>query len=393
MAKIYDMKQERAKLTASIRELMDKYDDKEITAEDKVILEKLEGDFDILNAKITTEEKQLDRERAAGEIEDKLQNKDKLKDNLFARALSGNMTHMQEYRNSMDLGIDTQSGNLTAPMEFVQELIKGLDNILFMRNIAKTIGPIGAAQSLGFPYRITEAGDVTWSGEIVAAGEETTVTYGRREFKPQKLAKLVKLSRTLMQHAPMAESTILNEILYRLSAAQENAYMSGDGVAKPLGIFTASADGISTVRDVSAGNTATTVTFDGLIEAKYSLKEQYLRGAEWVMHRNLAKMLAKIKDKDDQYIWQPSVALGQPDLLLGKPTHMSEYAPNTYATGLYAAVLGNFRLGYWICDANNVNIQVLNELYAVTNQIGYIVDYFGDGAPVINEAFARVKMG
>jgi hypothetical protein len=34
---------------------------------------------------------------------------------------------------------------------------------------------------------------------------------------------------------------------------------------------------------------------------------------------------------------------------------------------------------------------VLRELYSLTNQIGYLVDYFGDGAPVLPEAFVRVK--
>jgi HK97 family phage major capsid protein len=103
-------------------------------------------------------------------------------------------------------------------------------------------------------------------------------------------------------------------------------------------------------------------------------------------------MLAKIKDRDGQYVWMPSVRDGQPDLLLGKPVNMSEYAPNTFTTGLYAAVYGNFDF-YWICDADAMTVQVLDQPYATKNQIGYIWDYFGDGMPVIGEAFARVKLG
>ena len=71
---------------------------------------------------------------------------------------------------------------------------------------------------------------------------------------------------------------------------------------------------------------------------------------------------------------------------------MSEYAPNTYTTGKYAAVFGDFKY-YWICDADILTVQVLNELYAPNNQIGYLYNYFGDGAPVVGEAFARVKLG
>ena len=54
---------------------------------------------------------------------------------------------------------------------------------------------------------------------------------------------------------------------------------------------------------------------------------------------------------------------------------------------------GDFKTGYWICDSDGLYIKVLNELYSEYNEIGYIINYFGDGAPVLPGAFARVKMG
>jgi HK97 family phage major capsid protein len=395
MAKIFEMKQNRAELTAQIRALMDKYDGAEMTAEDKGILAKMEGDFDALGARIDAEEKQLARERAAGEVADENDRKptDKARE-LFAQALGGSAEAIREFRNaSSTLGSDAQAGYLTAPVQFVQKLIKGLDDQVFIRGLSTVVGPIGAAQSLGFPVLTTDASDAEWTTEVAQAGEETTIAFGRREFKPNRLAKRIKISDTLMRHAPMAEETILSRLRYKLGVAQEQAYMTGDGSNKPLGIFTAHDDGIPTTRDVSTGNTATTVTFDGLLNAKYSLKQGYQRGASWIMHRDLVKALTKIKDGDGQYVWQPSVQFGTPDMLLGAPVHMSEFAPNTYTTGLYAAVYGDFKAGYWVCDADQVYLKVLNELYAEYNQIGYVVHYFGDGAPVLPEAFARVKMG
>lgn len=393
--KIIELKQERAQITASIRAIMNEFEGKDMDQAKKDEIAKMEARFDSLNDQINREEKQLERERAAGQIIDDSVPTPKKREvrELFAKALSGEPNHIQEYRNALSLGTDPTAGYLTAPVQFVQELIKGLDNILFMRQISKVVGPIGAAQSLGFPYRSVEAADATWVGENIAAPEEVTLEYGRREFKPQKMAKIIKVSKTLVQHAPMAEGVVRDEMLYRIAAGAENAYMNGNGTAQPLGIFVAHASGIPTTRDVATDNTATAVTFDGLQNAKYSLKQQYLANAQWVMHRDLCKMLAKIKDGEGQYIWQGSVAAGQPDTLLGKPVNMSEYAPNTYTANQYAAVFGDFRNGYWICDADNITIQVLKELYAVNNQIGYLFEYFGDGAPVLPEAFARVKMG
>jgi HK97 family phage major capsid protein len=393
MAKIFELQQARAGVTQNIRALMDKFADAEMTAEDKQELARMEAEFDGLNAKIATEQKQLDRERAAGEIADQVPEprKNAVRE-LFAKALTGDPQHMTAYKNELKLTTDAAAGYLTAPVEFVQDLIKGLDDFLFMRQISKVVGPIGAAQSLGFPSRTTGAADATWVSEITTAPEEASVQYGRREFKPNKMAKLIKMSRTLIQHAPMAENVVLDEMRLRIANGAENAYLNGNGTAQPLGIFTANAAGINTDRDIATGNTTTTVTFDGLQEAKYALKQQYHANASWVMHRDLCKMIAKIKDGEGQYAWQGSMVAGQPDRLLGHPVFMSEFAPNTYTNGLYVAVIGDFRNGYWICDANGVNVQVLRELYAATNQIGYLVDYFGDGAPVLPEAFARVTL-
>lgn len=389
---LYDLLQERASVYEQMKALQDKYNDKPMDGADKDTYGNLEKSFSDLTERIEARKRQDERDRMMGEEAQKPEAKKTGEPSLFAKALSGNSAAIQAYRNAAPtLGDEAQAGSLTAPMEFRQELIKGLDDILFMRQLARNIGTIGAAQSLGFPYRSTEATDAEWVGEVAVSPEETTLAYGRREFKPNRMAKMIKLSRTLVNHAPLAERAVGDEMRYRIAITQEKAYMTGDGQNKPLGIFAASNSGIPTSRDVSTGNTATTVTFDGLIEAKYSLKEQYLRGASWVLHRDLAKMLAKIKDKNDQYIWQPSVQVGQPDFLLGHPVHMSEYAPNVYTAGNYAAVFGDMK-NYWIVDADVLTIQVLNELYAPNNQIGYLFDYFGDGAPVLGEAFSRVAL-
>ena len=137
--------------------------------------------------------KQLNRERAIGEAANNTTDEKKSEvRELFAKALSGEQNHIQEYRNALSLGSDATAGYLTAPVEFVQELIKGLDDILFMRQICKVVGPIGAAQSLGFPYRKTSAADATWIAEVDPAAEETTRLRTQRALKPNKMAKLIK---------------------------------------------------------------------------------------------------------------------------------------------------------------------------------------------------------
>lgn len=397
MPRLIEMMQERARVTASIREMMDQAEGRQMTGEENEALRRAEGEFDALNERIIAEERQLERERAEGErMEQRPAPGANGQMQAFAAALTGGQRQIDEYRDvyraSFTLGDDDQAGSLTAPMEFREQLIKEVDDLVFMRRLSRVLPPIGASQTIGFPQRVNAATDAEWVAEIARAPEEDTLSYKRREFKPKRMAKRILLSRALVHHAPLATSAVQAEMAYSIASTQENAYMMGDGADKPLGIFVASVDGIPTSRDISDGNTATGVTYDGLINAKYSLKQQYQQRAQWIMHRELIRDLAKIKDGEDRYIWQPSVASGVPDRLLGFAVNMSEFAPNTFTAGKYAAVLGDFR-HYWIVDAQTLTVQVLRELYAETNQIAYLYNYSGDGAPVLGEAFARVKLG
>src|SRR5262249_34821442 len=131
---------------------------------------------------------------------------------------------------------------------------------------------------------------------------------------------------------------------------QEKAFLLGTGVQQPLGLFVASADGVPTSRDVSTGNTTTDIGADGLIEAKYSLKGNYWPRARWIWSREAVKRIRKMKDGNGQYLWQAGLAGGQPDTILDVPYSVSEYAPNTFTTGLYVGIIGDLNQ-YWIADA------------------------------------------
>ena len=217
--------------------------------------------------------------------------------------------------------------------------------------------------------------------------------FGKRSMMPHPLAKRIKVSQTLLRVAAMpAEQIVLQRLAYKFAITQEKAYLTGNGVQKPLGVFTASTDGITTARDVSTDNAATAMTADGLINAKYALKAAYWNNATWMFHRDGVKQIAKLKDGEGQYLWREGMRQGEPDMLLGRPVVTSENAPSTFTTGQYVGILGDFS-HYWIIDSLAMNFQRLVELYAETNQVGFIGRYEGDGMPVLAEAFVRVKLG
>jgi len=286
---------------------------------------------------------------------------------------------------------DILGGYMVPPMQFVNELIKAVDDLVFIRKIARVI-PVTTGDSLGAPSLDADPADADWTAEIATGSEDSTMAIGKRELHPHPLAKRIKSSNKLIRVSAIpVEQLVRERLAYKFGVTEEKGFLTGSGANQPLGVFTASDDGISTGRDVSTGNAETEIKADGLVNAKYALKGQYWGRAQWVFHRDGLKQIALMKDGNGQYMFQTSMREGQPDRLLNFPFNMSEYAPNTFTTGLYVGVLGDFD-NYWIADALNMTVQRLAELYAETNQVGFIGRMELDGMPVLEEAFVRVTL-
>lgn len=289
------------------------------------------------------------------------------------------------------VGSDLEGGYLRVPNVMVGGILSEVDNATFMRGLA-TVYQVGGAESLGTVTRDADAEDADWTSELLTGEEEDTLRFGKRELRVHPIAKRVKISRKLLSSTVIDFAAYVQaRIGYKLGITLEKAAMTGDGVQKPLGVFTAHADGIPTTRDVSTGNTTTSITGDGLIEAKHSIKSQYWPRLRWMWSREAIKQIRKLKLGDGQYIWQPGISEDLPARILEVPYSLSEYVPNTFTTGQYVGLIGDFRY-YWIAEGQSQQIQVLNELYATTNQVGYIIRAEMDGQPVLPEAFARVKL-
>ena len=310
----------------------------------------------------------------------------------FEQWLRGGMAVLAPEENrALQADIDTVGGYLRVPEQLIMRLIKGLDDMVFIRRLA-TKFTVPTADSLGVPSLDADPADAEWTSELATGSEDTAMAFGKRNLHPHPLAKRIKISNKLIRVATIgAEPLVRDRLTYKFGISEEKGFLTGTGAQQPLGVFTASADGIPTGRDVSIGNTTNEIRFDGLIEAKFTLKGQYWSRARWAWHRDALKQITRLKDGEGQYIWRESARVGEPDRILGLGYDISEYVPNTFTSGLYVGILGDFS-NYWIVDALAMQIQRLVELYAETNQVGFIGRKETDGAPVLSEAFVRVKL-
>ncbi len=306
-----------------------------------------------------------------------------------------------KHARAIQADMDVVGGYLLAPQEFVAKLIKFVDNLVYVRQMA-TRYVVAEAQTLGAPSLDTDISDSDWTSELSTGTEDSSMKFGKRELAPHPLAKRIKVSNKLLRMAsisgtfsnydagPMtggAEGIVMQRLGYKFAITEEKTYYTGNGVQQPLGLFTASSRGISTARDIVTGN-PTGFTADCFFDVKYSLKAQYQGVAEWYFNRTAMPLIRKLKDGNGQYIWSTGLA-GEPDTLLERPINVSEYVPNTFTTGQYVGLLGDMSF-YWIADAIELQIQRLVELYAEQNQTGFIGRLESDAMPVLEEAFTRI---
>lgn len=406
MDEILKLRQQRATLVAQARELLSKAEGekRDLNAEEQEQYDRMWGDIDGLGKRADRLERQLgleaDLKLPAGNshrpapddggepVATRGRGSNEYASAFQAYLRGGRPSPALEERGLQN-DVDTLGGYLV-PDRFISDFIAGLDAAVYIRQWA-TKYELTNADSLGVPTLDTDMSDPIWTSELGTGDEDTAMRFGKRELRPHPLAKRIKVSKTLLRKAPQVENIVRDRMEYRFAVTMENAYLNGDGVGKPLGIFQASASGLPVARDYSTGNEQTAITFDGLIGAKFHLKSQYWPRAKWLMHPTAVAALLKLQNGDGQYVWRESVRLGEPDTLLGLPVFLSEFVPHTFTTGLYAGVLGDFSK-YWIADALDMEIQRLDELYAETNQVGFIGRMESDGMPVLPEAFVRIKL-
>ena len=404
--RLNELRNQRNNLVTQAREILAaaEKEGRGLNGEEQQKYDKLFADQDELRKTMEAEERQVELERSlAGQKLDEDRSKEgndgkrsgprgseEYRDAFGALLRGGVQSLNPDQVRALSAGAGSEGGFFVMPEQTVGTLIKAIDDEVMIRQWA-TKFTVASAASLGAVSLDADPADADWTSEIKTGNEDSSMAFGKRELVPNPLAKRIKVSNKLLRQVPSVESLVMSRLAYKFGISEEKAYLTGNGAKKPLGLFTASNDGIGAGRDVVGGNTATSMVMDGLISAKYALKSGYQKNAKWLFHRDGVSQIAKLKDTSNQYLWQPSKKEGEPDMLLGLPVYQSEFVPNTFTANQYVGIIGDFSY-YWIVDALDMQIQRLVELYAETNQTGFIGRKEGDGMPVLGEAFARVKL-
>ena len=277
--------------------------------------------------------------------------------------------------NALQIGTDSEGGYLV-PDEYERTLVQGLEEENVLRSLCTVIQTSSGDRKIPI---VASHGTASWVDEEGTIPESDDV-FGQISIGAHKVATMIKVSDELLQDSVFdIENYISAEFARRIGAAEEEAFITGDGSGKPTGLLHATnGAGIGVT---TAGNA---VTADEVIDLVHSIKSVYRKKAVFLMNDSTIKAIRKLKSIEGQYLWQPGLKEGQPDTLLNYRIVTSPYMPEV-AAGNKVILFGDFK-SYWIADRQGRSFQRLNELFAVTGQVGFRATQRVDGRLVLPEA-------
>lgn len=240
---------------------------------------------------------------------------------------------------------------------------------------------------------IEDTGDMEaeWVTETGTRNETDTAQIGKNPIDTHEMYAQPKATQKLIDDASIdIEAWVAQKVAEKFARLEATAFIGGDGSGKPKGILAYTAGTAwGQVQQINSGTSAQ-VTADGLIKLYYALKDEFSKRATFLMHRTTAQAVRLLKESTtDQYLWQPGLAAGTPDTLLGVPVALAADMP-VAGVGSLSVAVGDFKRGYLIVD--RVGIRTLRDPYTAKPFVKFYTTKRVGGAVVNSEAIKLLKL-
>ena len=381
--RVQELIEKRAKVWETAKNFVDTHEDKNgnLSAEDKETYSRMEAEIEELTNSIERQQRAERREQELSKpvnspitgkpYKDEPQGEVKTgraSDEYKKAMLTALRSNFRQVSNVLQEGVDADGGYLV-PEEYDHRLIDVLTEENIMRGIATKITTSGE-------HKINIAATkpaAAWieEGEALSFGD---ATFEQKILDAHKLHVAIKITEELLyDNAFGLENYIITEFGKALANAEEDAFLNGDGVGKPTGIFDKTKGG------ESIGTLTAALKSDDILDLIYKLKRPYRKNASFIMNDATLAQIRKLKDNNGQYLWQPSYQANEPDKILGYNIRTSAFAPTD------AIAFGDYKY-YNIGDRGSRSFKQLNELFAGNGMVGYVAKERVDGLLILPEA-------
>jgi HK97 family phage major capsid protein len=301
--------------------------------------------------------------------------------------VDGYLRHGQTAELKSVTGAVLAEGGYAVPRQIDEVISATLLRMSPIRSIAQVV-QVGSA---GYRKLITTGGTPSgWVSETGARPITATPTFVEIAPPAGDLYANPAASQAMLDDAGFdLEAWLAGEIAVEFARAEGAAFVNGSGTNQPRGLLgaptSAAADAIrpfGTLQFIATGNASTLGTnpADKLIDLVHALQAGHRQGASWVMNAATLAEVRKLKAADGSFLWQPGIAQGQPDRLIGYPVVEAADMPDI-AANAFPIAFGNFRTGYLIAERSATTIlrdpftnKPFVHFYAVKRVGGQVLD-------------------
>lgn len=239
---------------------------------------------------------------------------------------------------TLTVGTATAGGN-TVPTDFYNRLVEHLIQVSAVLQAKPTVLNTAAGENIQIPKTTSHpVGGLVAEGASIAA-VTTDPAFGQVTLGAYKYGALIQISRELLTDTGVDLEGYLARAAGRaLGNAMGTDFILGNGTNKPDGVVPKSSLGVTGAASVAGAFNA-----DNLIDLYYSVIPQYRNSSScyWMMNDTTVAAVRKLKDSQNRYMWEPSIQLGVPDTLLGKPV-VTDYNVANVALAAKSILFGDF---------------------------------------------------
>ncbi|MER3389980.1 MAG: phage major capsid protein [Microcella sp.] len=355
--------------------LTDIASERAFTAEEQEKFDRASEAFDGYTQRIKALELTVEQERAVKDFGDMLKSDEQVRKAMFSElrsvlvqraSVSADMEFTGRDLNAalrnLSVGTDSAGGNTAAP-DFLAELIRPLRNFSSVLGAGARIITTANGNDLTMPSLATPgAAAVATEGNTIGG---TDATFAQKVLKAYKFGQYMGISRELMDDSAIdIEALVIALIGENIGALLGQKLAVGAGTTETAGLFTA-----ATVGKTGAVGQSGAFTFDDIIDVEYSIPAPYRANASWLFADGAIKNARKLKDGNDQYLWQPSTQAGQPDRLNGKPLFSDAYVADP-ANGARSFGFGDVSR-YWVRFVNSMRIERSEHALFGSDQVAF----------------------
>lgn len=277
-------------------------------------------------------------------------------------------------QRAMSVGSDPDGGYLVTP-DVSGRIVKRMYDTSPLRPFV-SVQTIGTDKLEGL-RDIDEASGGGWVSEIGSRATTTTPQLGKWMIEIHEQYENPGTTQKLLDDASVSvEQWLADKVADKMVRRENTAFVVGTGIGQPRGFasYTTAATADSSrawgvLEHVATGSNgsfgANPNGTDKLIDLTGKLKPHFRQNARFAMNRVTLTEARKLKDaggasaNTGNYLWQPSLAAGQPSTLLGYPVIELEDMATFSTTGALAIALGDFNQGYQVVD--RIGIRTLRD--------------------------------